>query len=183
MDRLLQWDQEILIYLNNLGAKRFDAFWLFITDQSNWIPLYLLIVVSFIYFLGWRKGLLALIILSVSLGICNETTDLFKAWFDRLRPTQNPLLEGKIRDLLHPQNRSFISGHSSNSTLLVWFSILTLRRYTPWVYALLIWWVLFIYSRIYVGVHYPLDIFAGILWGLLIVRLARWVYGKFVANL
>ena len=178
MERILQWDQEILIYLNNLGSKPFDTFWLFVTNQSNWIPLFILIALSFIYFLGWRKGLLALVILSIALGICNETTDFFKAYFDRLRPTQNILLEGKIRDLLHPHNRSFISGHSSNSTLLVWFSIWLLRSYTRWVYVLVVWWLLFMYSRIYTGVHYPFDILAGISWGILIYFLARWIYLK-----
>lgn len=43
-DILLQKDKQILIYLNNLGSKQWDPFWLFITNQLNWAPLFLLII-------------------------------------------------------------------------------------------------------------------------------------------
>jgi len=178
MDQILHWDQDLFIFLNKLGNTGWDAFWLWITNQRHWIFLYLLVTLAYFYYLGWRKALFSIVLLGIFLGICDQTTNLFKAYFHRLRPSQNPLLEGKIRELLHPDNFSFISGHASNSTLFVWFSIYLLKRYTKWIYLLVFWWVLFMFSRIYVGVHYPLDIIFGVILGLVLYKFLVIIYKK-----
>ena len=176
MDQILQWDQQIFELLNSLGNTSFDAFWLFVTHQKNWIFLYIIVALAYVYYLGWRKALISILIIALFLGICDQTTNLFKNYFHRLRPSQDSGLTGHIRALLHPHNYSFISGHASNSTLFVWFSIYLLRQKARWIYLLIIWWVLFMYSRIYVGVHYPLDIIGGIIWGFVLWRLAILIY-------
>ena len=178
MEQVLQWDQDLFIFLNELGTSGLDSFWLWITNQRHWILLYLMVVLAYFYYLGWRKAIYAIILAVIFLGICDQTTNLFKAYFHRLRPSQDPFLEGKIRELIHPHNFSFISGHASNSTLFVWFSIYLLKKYTKGVYLLILWWMLFMYSRIYVGVHYPLDIIFGIVWGGFLYKLLIFIYEK-----
>ncbi len=178
LEQILEWDKQILIYLNNLGTTSFDEFWLFVTNQRNWIFLYIIIGILYFRFLGWKRGLLALIIIGIGLGFCDRSTNFFKDFFDRLRPTEDPALEGQIRELLHPHNKSFISGHASNSTIFVWFSIWLLKKYSKWIYLLIFWWLLFIYSRIYTGVHYPLDIIGGIIWGSFLTFLLTKIYKK-----
>jgi len=178
MEQLLQWDQDLFVWLNSLGNNSYDTFWLYITNQRHWIPLYLLVIVGLFYYLNWREAVKALLILLIFIGICNEATDFFKEYFHRLRPTQDPDLQANIRDLLHPKNFSFISGHASNSTLFVWFIIYILKKHNRIVYFILIWWLLFMYSRIYVGVHYPSDILAGIIFGGIMTILSIGIYKK-----
>jgi len=178
MNRILHWDQDIFVYLNSLGMPEFDNFWLFITNQRHWILLYLLIGVLYFYYLGWKKALVSLVIIGIFIGFCDQSTNFFKNYFHRLRPSSEPGLQGSIRDLLHPHNYSFISGHASNATLFVWFSIFLLRKYSKYVYLLIIWWLLFMYSRIYTGVHYPLDILGGLIWGFFLYKIASFVYLK-----
>ena len=178
MDQILHWDQIVFSFLNHLGSRNFDSFWLWITNQRHWVFLYVFVAFSYFYYLGWRKGLVALLLAAAFLGVCDQTTNLIKHVVHRLRPWQDPIFKNNIRALLHPHNYSFISGHASNSTLFVWFSIYLLRQKAKWIYLLLVWWVLFMYSRIYVGVHYPLDILFGILWGLFLFKILIWIHSK-----
>ena len=180
MDRILYWDRQIFEFLNRLGQTDFDSFWLFVTNQRNWILLYLIVLLAYFYYLGWRKTLFSILILAAFLGICDQSTNFIKDFFHRLRPSQEPALREHIRALIHPHNYSFISGHASNSTLFVWFSIYLLRNKTRWIYLLIIWWLAFMFSRIYVGVHYPLDITGGIIWGLFLWWLSLFVYKRSV---
>jgi len=176
LEHLVHWDENIFIYLNQLGNKHFDDFWLFYTNQKKWIFLYLFIVVLYFKYLGWKKALLAIVIIAAFLGLCDQTTNFLKDYFARIRPSSDPHLHGKIRALIHPHNYSFISGHASNSTLFVWFTFFRLRRYTKWIWLLILWWLFFIYSRIYVGVHYPLDIIGGLIWGGILLFVANKTY-------
>jgi undecaprenyl-diphosphatase len=183
MDQILHWDQQFFIFLNSLGHDNFDSLWLWITNQRNWIFLYVFIVLAYFYYLGWRKALISVVLAALFLGFCDQSTNFFKAYFHRLRPSQDPLLKDQIRALYHPGNFSFISGNASNSTLFVWFSIYLLRQYAKWIYVLIIWWLLFMYSRIYVGVHYPLDILFGMLWGLFLYKMLIFIYPKVLKKL
>ena len=40
MEELIQLDQELFLYLNNLGSETWDWFWVFITHKFASIPLY-----------------------------------------------------------------------------------------------------------------------------------------------
>jgi undecaprenyl-diphosphatase len=68
--------------------------------------------------------------------------------------------------------RSFPSGHAANNMAVATVLILFYRRY-GWLYfpiALLI-----CYARVYTGSHWPLDVAAGILLGIIGGRLAVWI--------
>jgi undecaprenyl-diphosphatase len=61
---------------------------------------------------------------------------------------------------------SFFSGHASNSMAVTVFLYLNLKRYSKYFYVLFLWPLIFAYSRIYLGLHYPVDILSGYLFGL-----------------
>ena len=70
-----------------------------------------------------------------------------------------------IRILQKPNNYSFFSGHASSSFAITTFVALVLKEKTRWIFAAYLWPLIFVMSRIYVGVHYPSDIFIGALVG------------------
>ena len=165
MEQLAQWDTDLFTFLNSLGIERYDSLWLGITTIQNWIPLYVVILLIFWFSFSQKKALLATlttILLLVTALLC---TSLVKNLVGRLRPSNNPELEGVIRMLQTPVDYSFWSGHAATSFAVTFFVIAVLKSKSKWAYLFLIWPVLFSLSRIYVGVHYPSDILAGAIAG------------------
>lgn len=167
LDRLNKWDRELLVYLNSLGIESYDGFWIFVTDYKHWIPLYLFFFIMFFVSFHWKKAVLNSIFLLTSFVATIGFTFLVKAMSLRLRPNNQPDLIDFIRILQYPTNYSFFSGHASGSFVVATFVVLSLKERYKWIYAVYIWPVLFIISRIYVGVHYPSDLIVGALVGIL----------------
>lgn len=92
-------------------------------------------------------------------------TSIVKDYVARLRPNNVEAFAELIRILQKPSNYSFFSGHASSSFSVTTFMVLALRKFTKWIYLAYLWPLIFVMSRIYVGVHYPSDIFVGALVG------------------
>ena len=99
-----------------------------------------------------------------------RSTNLFKYGFERLRPCHNQ----EIADIMRIVKKGcgglygYFSGHASNSfALSTYFSLLFANRYPKLKFALFFMASLVAYSRIYIGVHYPLDVISGALFGTL----------------
>lgn len=168
LDKIVEYDKELLIYLNGFGTQAWDAFWVFITNQFNWIPLFLLLFYFIFRTYGWKKGLVLVLVAAALVTFSDQFVNFIKYYFERLRPNNDPSINEFIRILKRPKSFSFISGHSTTSFAATTFIILTLRKYYKYTFLLLIWPILFAYSRIYLGVHFPMDIFMGMLVGILI---------------
>jgi undecaprenyl-diphosphatase len=98
-------------------------------------------------------------------------TFLVKTMFLRLRPNNQPELQDLIRILQSPTNYSFFSGHASSSFVVATFVVLCIKEKYKWIYAIYIWPILFVMSRIYVGVHYPSDLIVGAMVGILFAHI------------
>lgn len=178
-EKLLKWDRETFIYLNSLGIERYDGFWSFITHISTWIPLFIL----FIVLLFWRNtrkeggymalmmGLLILFVLAL--------THVTKLYVARLRPSNDEEINTLIRILQSPTDYSFYSGHASSSFAITTMLVLLLRNKIKWIWVFFLWPLLFSTSRIYVGVHFPIDIIVGAVVGMLCAWLFYALYKKF----
>ncbi|ETN95240.1 hypothetical protein P278_19950 [Zhouia amylolytica AD3] len=160
-------DTSFFIFLNSLGAEKYDYFWISITQIYFWIPFYiilaLILVKTFGKSLGKRIAMYAVFLLGVTILI----TESVRMIVGRIRPN-NAGLEEVIRILQFPVNNSFFSGHAANSFSLTTFFVMLLCRKSKWYVLLYLWPLLFSYSRIYVGVHYPSDILVGSIVGVLL---------------
>ncbi|MEY8019630.1 phosphatase PAP2 family protein [Muriicola sp. SD30] len=177
-ERLLQWDRNAFIYLNSLGIEEYDWFWSLVTQTTTWIPL---IILFFILFLRHFKGkdALAMILMTLLLfGFVMALMYITKEYVGRLRPNNTEELSGLVRILFRPEDYSFFSGHAANSFAIATLVVLFLRSKLSWVWVFYLWPFLFSMSRIYVGVHYPLDLIAGALVGLLMAFIFYRIFTK-----
>jgi len=167
LDRLLQIDTELLIFLNNLGSKQWDGFWLALTNQFHWSPLFALLLFLIFKKFGWKNGGLILLFLVVLITFSDQFTNFIKNTFERLRPCNTEGVLQQIREFNYkPTSYSFYSGHAASSMTFSFFVILLLKKHYKYIGFLVIFPLLFGYSRIYLGVHYPVDILSGYLAGL-----------------
>lgn len=176
VDQLLQLDRELLIYLNSFGNENWDGFWLFLTKQINWLPVFVLFGYLIFKNLGWRHMVMILICMAFLIALTDQTTNFFKNGFERLRPCNEPALDNLIREVQTRKSFSFISGHASNSMAAATFLFLILKPYVRYIGFIFLWPLIFAYSRIYLGLHYPGDILCGYIWGILMATLMWQIY-------
>lgn len=165
LEKLLSLDVELFIFLNSLGSVTYDGMWLFITKQSNWIPLFLLLLYVIYKKLGAKQTLYLLLVVALLVTFTDQMTNLFKNGFQRLRPCNNTEINSFIRVVQVRNSFSFFSGHAANSIAVATLIYFTLRSYFKFFSLLFLWPLVFAYSRIYLGLHYPIDIMTGYLFG------------------
>ena len=113
-----------------------------------------------------RWGVFALTVIAVVLADWSATG--LKALFDRPRP---PLRYAEPKTLVHlPHDASFPSGHAATSFAAATMLAIAFPRFAPFLYVLA---AAVAFSRVYVGVHYPLDVLGGALLGALVAIALR----------
>ncbi|WP_121967315.1 phosphatase PAP2 family protein [Myroides sp. N17-2] len=183
IESLIQSDKELLVYLNNLGSTSYDAFWLFITKQLNWMPFYLLLLYLVYKKVSLKTLGIVLLVIAGLIAFTDQFTNLVKNHFARPRPCNTEDIQALLRIVKCSPTNSFFSGHASNSTATMLFLFLILRRYYKYAFLVFIFPLVFAYSRIYLSLHFPGDIFvgmcAGILTGTLFYQLFKWLERKY----
>lgn len=167
MEELLKLDKELFVFLNSLGSKPFDAFWLIITKQINWAPFFIAIFYLIQKKVGWKNFGIIIVFLALLITFTDQITNLFKYGFHRLRPCSDPEINGFIRIVKRSETFSFFSGHAANSMASTVFIFSIIRKYYKHTYLLFLFPLIFAYSRIYLGLHFPLDILSGYVFGII----------------
>jgi undecaprenyl-diphosphatase len=174
IEHLIHFDKQLFLYLNNLGSETFDGFWLFITHKLSAIPLYAVLLFLVYKKLGIRMALAIVVFVVVLITCVDQLATLSKNGFERWRPCYDE----EIRDLVRLVKSScggkysYFSAHAANTMALAIFIGTLLRPCFKYLQAILVLWALVVaYSRVYIGVHFPLDILTGILVGFLLGKL------------
>lgn len=177
MGEIIALDKELFLFLNTLGNPRWDGFWVFLSERSYWIPLYVILLYLMYKNLGVKKTILVLVLTLLMILLTDQITNVFKDSFQRLRPCFVKEFEGIMRGVGCERRGQygFTSAHASNHFAVALLLGLIFRDKFRWMLLALLLWAAFIsYSRIYLGVHFPLDVICGGLMGLLI----GWLFFK-----
>jgi undecaprenyl-diphosphatase len=183
LEKILSLDTQLFIYLNGLGSETYDGLWLLITKQANWIPFFLLLFYLIYKKLGIKQTLYLLLFVAVLVTVTDQTTNLFKFTFKRMRPCSNPEINTIIRVVQTRNSFSFFSGHAANTMAVATFLYLNFKNQFKYFGLLFLWPLIFAYSRIYLGLHYPIDIVSGylcgVLTGCLMYKMYKWAQNKY----
>lgn len=165
LEKILSIDTELFVFLNGFGSEKYDGLWLIITKQTSWIPLFLFLLYLIFTKLGTKQTLYLMLFVAILLVFTDQTANLFKNGFQRLRPCNNPEINTFIRIVQSRTSFGFFSGHASSSMGVATFLYLIFKKDFNYFWLLFLWPLIFAYSRIYLGLHYPLDIICGYLCG------------------
>ncbi|MCK0190731.1 phosphatase PAP2 family protein [Arenibacter sp. F20364] len=185
LEQLIQYDKELFLFLNNLGTARWDGFWLFMTNKWSSIPLYVFLAFLTYKAFGLKRLLLTLVAIAVLILVTDQLANFFKYGVQRLRPCHDPELNGLMRLVKSSCGGKFgyFSAHAANSfAVAIFFTTLLRTNYKYLGAFLMVWASVVAYSRIYIGVHFPLDVLTGMIIGTFLGGLFLQLFLKAVAK-
>lgn len=170
IDFLNSLDTTIFLFINGLHNPFLDKFMFVFSSKWVWVPMYAMLLFILFRTFGLKKTLVYVGALGMALLLADQMcATVIRPLVERMRPS-NP--DNPLSQFVHIVNDyrggryGFPSCHASNSFALAGFIALLMRRHYV-SSLLLVWAVLNSYSRVYLGVHYPGDLFVGACLGLL----------------
>jgi undecaprenyl-diphosphatase len=177
LQELLQLDKDFFIYLNGLGTPQWDNLFQFISHKLSAVPLYIfLLILSFRKF-GLKQTLVLLVSVALLITVTDQLSNFFKYGVARLRPCHDPEIIPVMRLVKSycGGQYGYFSAHAANAFAIAVFFGSILKSTIKYIGVFLVLWAAFVaYSRIYLGVHFPLDIITGAVLG----SLFGWLFVK-----
>jgi undecaprenyl-diphosphatase len=174
-----------MLSVNGSWGAGWDTVWWLVTQPWCWTPLFVATLWLMWRRMGWRGMLLALGFIVLGLALADQTANFFKTHTPKFRPTRTLLLwEGvPYNTLIHTVrgyiggNFGTVSGHAATAMAIgVTAAGIVRRRWFS--LAIGVYVALTSFSRLYLGVHFPLDIVFGLTAGTLIGLLMVWLWRR-----
>ena len=175
LDYFLELDKHALLFINSNNSPVWDTIMFWITYKWTWIPLYIILVIVLIYRERSFRVIITLIFAALVVTFCDQLAVFVRGVVERPRPTHEPELAHLLHLVTNPLTGNpikggqfgFFSAHAANSFGVAAYLSYQFKNYR-WTIFLFAWATVLSYSRMYLGVHYPLDIICGALTGALI---------------
>lgn len=183
LERLLEQDALWFYTVHFEWSNKFmDALAPFLRNPLFWAPLYLFLIFFAIINYG-KRGIYWCLFFGLNVGLADLTAaKIFKQYFQRVRPCNDEVFSDIIHKLVTcGSGYSFPSNHATNHFAMALFIILTIgnKNWMVWILCL-IWAGAISYSQVYVGVHYPLDVIAGALYGSCIGIFMAFLFNRYI---
>jgi membrane-associated phospholipid phosphatase len=192
----MSWDRDLLLLING-GLASPALTWLMriVTDVHNWIPVLILASIALLW-MGRTRPVtvwsgkevsrasrinprVVLVCLVIAVALSDQISCQIKHNVSRSRPCRDEVVSEQIESRWHVSgNRSFPSSHAANSAALA--TVVSLAYPAVAIPACLLSLAVG-FSRVYLGVHYPLDVAVGWLIGFLSGGLV-WVFMRKAAR-
>ena len=174
-------DFQVLQWFNGSNNVILDQLALVLTSGFTWIPLY---VVLFIVVMRNNETMMQIGLVVGAALLCILFADgcsdgIIKPLAERWRPSNDPLVKYSVQvvDNLRMKDYSFCSAHAANTmSIAVFFSLLVRSRMLT--ITMIVWSLVNCWTRLYLGVHYPLDIATGLLLGSVVGFLVYLLYHR-----
>lgn len=173
VERIINLDYTLFRLFNTPWPGGDEIMWA-VSGNFWWLPLYALLIWEMWKRSEKKRGRLALMLAMI--GLCVAGTDiissrLIKPSIQRFRPSHSIELRDQVHVITpngwdHPYRGGrygFVSSHASNYAGVAVLVGLFLGG--SWLWGLLAWSLVIGYSRVYLGVHFPLDIAGGMILG------------------
>lgn len=171
LEQLIKLDHQVFHAINTgMSNAFFDCLMPILRDKTVWIPLYILIIAYFTY--NYKlKGIYLVLFLAAAVGLADFTSaSLIKPLVKRDRPCQEVSYQQEVISRVPcGVGKSFPSSHATDHFAIAIFLITIFYRRWKWIIYIGVFWAAAIsFAQVYVGVHFPIDVICGMLWGSLI---------------
>lgn len=175
------FDHGLFLWLNFDGGPVMDAVMKGVSTPSMWCWLYILILFIAWREKGWKGVLIFLLAAVIALGLSDMIAGVFKhsgllknlwpSFPARLRPMHTPELQDSIHAIARGGKYGTVSAHAATNVALAMLTGFMLRKsWLTWLVAVVA--VVICYSRIYLALHFPVDIGLGFLTGSIAILIA-----------
>lgn len=184
-DKLELLDRELFLTINGFHAPMFDNLMYYVSQIWVFAPVFFYWLYLVYNKTGAKKLLILLGFFVLLIVLTDQTSNQIKHAVKRYRPTHNLEIQSKVHIVNEYRGGTygFFSGHATNSfgVAMILFLLFD-KKSIVFRYSFFLWAALTAYSRMYLGVHYPSDIFVGTLvglfWGYIVYQLIQYTFKK-----